>query len=192
MTARHRTVYRDENGEFALRPVDPELDAAILHSWVTHPKATFWMMGDASVEDVATEYRRIAAEPHHDALLGFVDGSPAFLMERYDPTQVELVGAYDAEPGDTGMHFLVAPADTPLHGFTRSVISAVLTTIFSDGSVRRVVVEPDIRNTAVHRLNEAVGFVPLREIDLPGKTALLSACTRDAFRPAPASARSTS
>lgn len=192
MRTRQRTVYRDESGEFALRPVDPESDADILHSWVTHPKATFWMMGDASVEDVVTEYRRIAAAPHHDAFLGFVDGSPAFLMERYDPAHVELVGAYDAEPGDIGMHFLVAPADTPRHGFTRSIISAVLTAIFSDDSVRRIVVEPDIRNTAVHRLNAAVGFVPLREIHLPAKTALLSACTRDAFRPAPTSARSTS
>lgn len=183
MTPDPHPVYSDANGEFALRPVDPELDAALLHSWVTHPKATFWMMGDASVQDVVTEYQRIAAAPHHDAFLGFVDGSPAFLMERYDPAHVELVDAHDAEPGDTGMHFLVAPTDTPRHGFTRSVIAAVLTAIFADQDVRRVVVEPDVRNAAVQRLNAAVGFVPLHEITLPGKTALLSVCTRDAFRP---------
>ena len=185
MTAAHRPVYRDANGEFAIRPVDPDLDATMLHSWVTHPKATFWMMGDASVEDVVTEYRRIAADPHHDAFLGFVDDAPAFLMERYDPAHVELVGVHDAEPGDAGMHFLVAPTARPRHGFTRSVISAVLTAIFADDSVHRVVVEPDVRNSAVHRLNAAVGFSPLREIALPAKTALLSACTRDGFRPAP-------
>ncbi|GGB14602.1 acetyltransferase [Flexivirga endophytica] len=184
MTTTPRTVYRDARGEFAVRPVHPASDAAVVQSWVTHPKASFWMMADASVEDVITEHRRIAADPHHDAFLGYVNGTPAFLMERYDPAHVELVGAYDAEPGDIGMHFLVAPTDRPRHGFTRSVISAVLTAIFADDSVRRVVVEPDVRNTAVHRLNEAVGFVPLRETTLPEKTALLSVCTREAFRTA--------
>ncbi|WP_446664648.1 GNAT family N-acetyltransferase [Flexivirga sp. B27] len=191
MTVQLDTVFRDGNGEFALRAVDPELDADILRSWVTHPKATFWMMTNSSVEDVAAEHRRIAADPHHEAFLGFVDGSPAFLMERYDPAHVELVGAYDAEPGDVGMHFLVAPTQAPRHGFTRSVISAVLTALLADASVRRVVVEPDVRNTAVQRINAAVGFVPLREITLPDKTALLSVCTRESFQPATTSRSTT-
>ncbi|WP_279671898.1 GNAT family N-acetyltransferase [Flexivirga meconopsidis] len=182
MTLQSPTVYRDRNGEFTLRRVEPDVDAALLHAWVTHPKASFWMMSDASIADVAAEYRRIDDDPHHEAFLGMVDGQPAFLMERYDPAHVELVGAYDAAPGDVGMHFLVAPTDTPKHGFTRSVITAVLSMIFADDAVRRVVVEPDIANTAVHRLNAAVGFVPLREITLPAKTALLSVCTREDFK----------
>jgi hypothetical protein len=42
-------------------------------------------------------------------------------------------------------------------------------------------VEPDVSNKAVHALNEAVGFVPVREIDKPEKRALLSVCTRERF-----------
>jgi RimJ/RimL family protein N-acetyltransferase len=45
-------------------------------------------------------------------------------------------------------------------------------------------VEPDVRNTAVHALNAAVGFVPEREIDKPEKRALLSFCTREQFEKA--------
>ncbi|NNG39222.1 GNAT family N-acetyltransferase [Flexivirga sp. ID2601S] len=181
MTPAPTRVYRDHHGEFSVRPVEPAADATLLHSWVTHPKATFWMMADASVADVEREYRRIADDRHHEAFLGLVDGVPAFLMERYDPARVELVGVHAAEPGDVGMHFLVAPTDRPKHGFTRSVLRAVLSAIFADDTVRRVVVEPDIRNTAVHRLNAAVGFTPLREVALPAKTALLSICTREDF-----------
>ncbi|MGK5643545.1 GNAT family N-acetyltransferase, partial [Streptomyces sp. URMC 126] len=80
--------------------------------------------------------------------LGLHDGRPAFLMERYCPAHVELVGVHEARPGDVGMHFLVAPTDTPLHGFTRAVIGTVMEMLFSDPATRRVVVEPDIRNTA--------------------------------------------
>lgn len=168
-------------GDFALRELDVDADAPLLHRWVTHPKAVFWMMQDADVEAVAAEYRRIAAHPHHDAYLGLHRGEPAFLVERYDPAHVELVGRYDAQEGDVGMHFLVAPTDTPIHGFTRAVITTIMAWLFDDPATRRVVVEPDIRNTAVHALNAAVGFTVVGPIDLPTKTALLSICTREQF-----------
>ncbi|MFE6128263.1 GNAT family N-acetyltransferase [Streptomyces sp. NPDC056437] len=166
---------------FTVRPLDPFADADLVHGWVTHPKAAYWMMQDARLQDVEREYMAIAAHEHHDAFIGLSDGEPVFLMERYDPRYVELQGLYEAEPGDVGMHFLVAPTDTPVHGFTRSVITAVMDALFADQATRRVVVEPDVRNTAVHALNEAVGFVPVREIKKPEKDALLSFCTRDQF-----------
>ncbi|GAA2837878.1 GNAT family N-acetyltransferase [Kitasatospora paracochleata] len=173
-------------GELAVRPLDPDADAALLHGWVTHPKAVFWLMQDASVEQVAAEYRSIVEHPHHDAFLGLHDGRPAFLVERYDPARVELVGLYEARPGDVGMHFLCAPSDRPVHGFTRAVITAVMAFLFTDPAVRRVVVEPDLRNAAVHALNAAVGFEPAGPIAKPEKEALLSFCTREQFAAATA------
>ena len=166
---------------FTVRPLDPLRDAGLVHGWVTHPRSAFWLMADAKLQDVEREYMAIAAHPHHDAFIGLHVGTPAFLMECYDPAEVELKGLYEAEPGDIGMHFLVAPSDTPVHGFTRAVITVVLRTLFADPAVRRVVVEPDVRNTAVHALNKAVGFEVIREIATPDKTALLSACTREQF-----------
>ena len=168
-------------GLFTCRPVDPAADAALLHRWVTHPKAVFWLMGDANRYDVERAYTDIAQAPHKDAFIGLYDGSPASLMERYDPARVELAGLYPAEPGDVGMHFLVAPAEQPVHGFTRAVIRAVMTELFADPANRRVVVEPDVRNTAVHALNRTVGFEPAARITTPHKVALLSFCTRARF-----------
>lgn len=166
---------------FTFRGVDPLKDGELLHSWVTHPKASFWMMQDAKPEDVERAYLEIAADEHHHAHLGLHDGEPVFLMEKYDPAHRELVGLHEPRPGDVGMHFLVAPTDTPVHGFTRAVITAVMVHLFEDPAVRRVVVEPDVDNRAVHALNEAVGFAPEREIRKPEKRALLSICTRERF-----------
>jgi hypothetical protein len=166
---------------FTFRPLDPLKDAELLHSWLTHPKAAFWMMQDAEPEDVERAYLEIAADEHQQALLGLRDGVPAFLMERYDPAHRELVGLYEPLPGDVGMHFLTPATDTPVHGFTRAVITAVMAHLFDDPAVERVVVEPDVSNQAVHALNEAVGFVPEREIQKPEKKALLSFCTREQF-----------
>ncbi|BFO21752.1 hypothetical protein SHKM778_81400 [Streptomyces sp. KM77-8] len=72
-------------GTFTVRPLDPLEDAGLLHRWITHPKAAFWMMQDARIQDVEREYMRIAAHEHHHAHLGLHDGEPAFLMETYDP-----------------------------------------------------------------------------------------------------------
>lgn len=167
-----------------LEPLDVERDLALLHAWVTHPRSRFWMMQDASVDDVRREYAGIDADPHHDAWLGSVDGTPAFLAETYDPARSPIAPHLDVQPGDLGMHVLVAPTDTPVHGFTADVFAAVMAHCFAlpghgDVPTARVVVEPDARNEAVHALNARAGFVAEREVRLPDKTALLSTCTHD-------------
>ena len=178
-------VYRrmdDRLGEFVVRTLDPEADAALVHGWVTHPKAAFWLMQDADPARVAAEYRRIDADPHHEAVIGLWRGAPAFLAERYDPAHVELTGLYDAHEGDAGMHFLCAPTGTPVHGFSLAVITTVMAWLFADPAVRRVVVEPDMHNTKVHALNAAVAFEVVGPVTKPEKVALLSVCTRARFR----------
>lgn len=174
----------DRLGVFALRPVRPEQDAALLHAWVTHPKSAFWLMRDATLDDVRREYDSIAARPDHDAFLGLHADRPSFLMERYDPATelaAEPAGVPSFRAGDVGMHFLVAPTATPIHGFTRAVIRTVMAFLFADPETTRVVVEPDVRNTAVHTLNASVGFEVLGTISLPHKDALLSTCTRERY-----------
>ena len=73
-----------------IEPLDLERDLTTLHAWVTHPRSVYWEMQDASVADVAAEYRLIDDNPHHHAWLGRVDGTPAFLAETYDPAHSEL------------------------------------------------------------------------------------------------------
>ncbi|REF37210.1 GNAT family N-acetyltransferase [Thermasporomyces composti] len=168
-------------GDFALRRLDLDTDAALVHQWVTHPKAVFWMMQDADLATVTAAYRAVLDDPHRDAFLGLANDTPAFLVERYDPAHVELVGLYDAQEGDVGMHVLCAPTDVPVHGFTRAVFRTVMEFLFADPATRRVVVEPDVRNTAVHKLNAYVGFQVVGVVTKPEKKALLSVCTREQY-----------
>jgi RimJ/RimL family protein N-acetyltransferase len=53
--------------------------------------------------------------------------------------------------------------------------------LFSDPRTHRVVVEPDVRNKAVHAVNAAAGFRVLATVSLPGKDAYLSTCTREQY-----------
>ncbi len=168
-------------GALTLRPVEPVADAPLMQRWLSHPKSAYWMMADLDVDAVARYSLALAADPAQDSWIGLHDGRPAFLVERYDPAHSELAGIYDVQDGDVGMHFLVAPTDDPIPGFTRAVITAVMTFLFDDPRTRRVVVEPDARNTAVHALNAHVGFTEAGVVALADKKALLSFCTREQF-----------
>ena len=178
---------------FAFRCLDPYEDAPLLHSWVTRQYASFWGMLNASIHDVVEEYARIQSSGHHHALLGIDDdGVPAFLMEEYLPASSPLNGVYAVQPGDIGMHLLVAPpAGTPRSGFTADVMESVLDRLFQKPGVDRVVVEPDARNTKIHILNARLGFEPAGKVTLPDKQALLSFCTGESFQSARAIRSST-
>lgn len=167
-----------------VRPVVPARDAALLHTWVTHPRSVYWEMPEATLAEVRTEYERILADPGHDAWLGHVDGVAAFLAETYDPVGSALAGLPELRPGDLGMHVLVAPpamSGGTVPGFTRHIFRAVLEHCFADPAVRRVVVDPDVRNDKILALNALGGFEVSRTVTLPSKDAALSFCTRDAF-----------
>lgn len=168
-------------GRFALRPVDPGADARVLHGWLTHPKSVFWMMIQLSLAEIEDHFVTVAAAKTHDAFLGLHEDEPAFLVERYDPRYDPVGETYPVQPGDVGMHFLLPPAERSLRGFSRAVLVTVMDALFAHSSTRRVVVEPDVRNKAVHVLNAAVGFQVQATVSLPGKQALLSTCTREEY-----------
>jgi len=180
-TATSSDELRHFAGRVTLEPLDLDTHLGTLHRWVTHPRSVFWGMQGASPTEVAAEYARIAADPHHHAHLGRVDGEPAFLAETYDPAHSELAGLPELAPGDLGMHVLVGPPAAPRPGFTHAVFRAVMEHCFRDPEVWRVVVEPDVRNDKIARLNADAGFVVSRHVDLPAKTAAISFCTRAAF-----------
>ena len=164
-----------------IEPLDRGRYAPLVHEWLVHPASAFWQMGGLSLDDVRSYLAAVAADPRQDSWLGFVDDRPTFLVETYDPA-VLLGDVPEVRPGDLGMHLLVAPpAGPPVHGLTSRVMAATVAFCLDRPGVTRVVVEPDVRNEPIARKNAAAGFRVLREIELPGKRAHLSVCTREDF-----------
>lgn len=168
-------------GTFTLRRLEPDADGECIHDWVNRPYARYWGMQNTTVEEVRTAYREILAADHSTAWLGFHEGRPAFVLETYRAAGDRIADYYDVQPGDHGMHILVGPPRERIPGFTRHVFTVILEFLFSDPAVERIVVEPDVNNDAIHRLNLDAGFVYDRHIELPEKTAALAFCTRERF-----------
>lgn len=169
-------------GHFQLYPLHIPDHASVVHDWVTRDYARYWGMQNASVDDVASFYRGLAESGHTQIYLGFHKGAPAFLLECYAPAKAAVGEHYPVQPGDRGMHFLVAPPEAPIPNFTFAVMTVIMDFLFSDPGCDRVVVEPDARNEKIHILNRRAGFIYERLIALPEKTAHLAFCTRDQFR----------
>ncbi|WP_075182005.1 GNAT family N-acetyltransferase [Pantoea sp. 1.19] len=170
-------------GQFTLRRWRQE-DAALIHDWVTRDYARFWGMQQDSLQQVAAFYRELTAQRADGALIGCCNGQPAFLIECYQ-AQHDAVGQhYPAAEGDYGMHLLLAPPQQPVPQFSWQVFTVVMDYLFSRPEVTRVVVEPDVRNDKIHRLNRRAGFVYQYPINMGHKTAWLAFCQRSDYQQA--------
>jgi hypothetical protein len=178
----------DAIGEIAVRPVDPDADVHLLHSWLTHPKCGFWGMLDYSVDDVRRRFTDIADSTTHDDFIGLHEGQPAFLFEIYDTASELGPTVYPAQQGDKSFHFLVAPREKQVPRLSITCLKTVIEFLFDDPEVLRIVGEPDVRNRAMLILIRKVGGRIEREIDLPDKRAQLCTLTREDYYTALAAA----
>ncbi|MFF3030784.1 GNAT family N-acetyltransferase [Streptomyces rubiginosohelvolus] len=170
-------------GTVRLVPVDPAADAGLLHGWVTEERARFWGMADHTREQVCEIYEFVDSLPTHHAYLALRDGVPAALFQTYEPDADPVGECYDVEPGDFGVHLLIAPAEGEgaVRGYTDALLTAFIAFVFSDPAQVRVVVEPDARNEKAIARMVRMGFELGPEIRKPEKTARLAFLTRAAL-----------
>ncbi|MFE3630351.1 GNAT family N-acetyltransferase [Streptomyces goshikiensis] len=170
-TSARRPVYThpvDGFGTVTIAPVDPAADAALIHGWVSQERARFWGMREANLELVQEIYEDLDRRTTHHAFIVSRDGEPVGLFQTYDCAEDRVSECYEVQPGDTGVHLLIRPAQGAAeHGFSAALMTAFMAFVWSDGRTRRVVAEPDARNEkAITRL-ERTGFVMDAEVELP-------------------------
>ncbi|MFF1545200.1 GNAT family N-acetyltransferase [Streptomyces sp. NPDC058291] len=200
MADRHPPAYVHEQtvegfGAVGLRPLHPEGDATVVHAWVSQERAVFWGMTGLTRDQVAETYAHLATLETHHAFLAELDGVPVALLQTYEPAADRIREVYEVRAGDIGVHLLLAPAGeggaTP--GWSAALMGVFASYVLLGLDRRRVVVDPDVRNTkAVARFLrqgfEAGPVVTLPEVDLPDvylpeKKAQLAFLHRDAAFP---------
>ncbi|MCX4235339.1 GNAT family N-acetyltransferase [Streptomyces ortus] len=187
-------------GTVRIVPVDAEADLDVLHPWVTAERARFWGMRGFTRKQVLETYRHLGSLDTHHAFLAVLDGEPAALFQTYEPEADRVSECYEVEPGDIGVHLLIAPAPDGIGrpGHSTALLGAFTTYVLRVLGRRRVVVEPDLRNEkAIARLLRQ-GFVlgpsvvlpeiDLPEVYLPKKEAQLAFLVRDGASATPGEA----
>ncbi|MFD3733091.1 GNAT family N-acetyltransferase [Streptomyces sp. NPDC058632] len=182
----------DGFGSVRVLPLDPSADAPVLHRWVSGERAVFWGMNGLTEQQVAEIYAHMDTLGTHHAYLAVKDGEPAALLQTYEPEADRVGDCYPVEPGDIGVHLLLAPAgpEGARSGWTATLVAALMGFVLLGLDRRRVVVDPDVANEKAVARFLRQGFtagpeVVLPEIDLPDvylpeKKARLAFLTREA------------
>ncbi|SDD75074.1 GNAT family N-acetyltransferase [Streptomyces prasinopilosus] len=182
----------DGLGSVRVLPLDPAADAAVLHRWVSGERASFWGMNGLTEEQVAGIYAHMDTLDTHHAYLVVKDGEPVALLQTYEPEADRVGACYPVEPGDIGVHLLLAPAGPQgaRPGWTGALLAVMVEFVLLGLDRGRVVVDPDVANAKAIARFLRQGFtagpgVVLPEIDLPDvylpeKKAQLAFLTREA------------
>ncbi len=161
------------------RPLDPVADLDLVHGWVTQERAEFWGMTDHTREEVGEVYAYLdSLSTHHAYLVHEVaaapgDAVPVAIFQTYEPQHDPVGEAYAVQAGDLGVHLVVGPGE-PRPGFTGSLVAYVRSVVLADPAVRRLVVEPDVRNERSVSRFLREGFERGPVVDLGHKTAQLA------------------
>ncbi|MFE1584550.1 GNAT family N-acetyltransferase [Streptomyces sp. NPDC058737] len=164
----------DGFGTVRILPLDPAADTARVHGWVSEERAAFWGMNGLTSNQVAAVYAHMDTLDTHHAFLVVKDGEPVALLQTYDPAADRVSECYDAEPGDIGVHLLLAPAgaEGARPGWTTALSGALMTYVLLGLDRTRIVVDPDVANDKAIARFLKQGFtagpaVVLPEVDLP-------------------------
>ena len=169
-----------EIGSLSIASFNFEKDIPTIHDWVNRDYAKYWQMVNKSEEETKKAYEKIIADGVN-VYICYHDGIRKFLLETYKPIETILKKHYDAQTSDRGFHILLGPAENPIPNFSWNVFKLILDYLFQDGSVDRIIVEPDVRNSKIHKLNKKAGFEYQKKICLPNKIAYLAFCTRKKY-----------
>jgi RimJ/RimL family protein N-acetyltransferase len=173
--------------ELRFRPAEPDRDRDLLHDWLHRPHVAPWWGPDRSPEETRAYIERQRGSGHLVPwIVSAVDGAtgepwPFGYTETYRPIDDPLADWFPVLPTDRGWHVLVGPTEAMGSGLPRLMGRAVLGHLFAEPGIERVICEPNELNTRMLGYCKALGYDVLAGVDLPGKRALILACTRAAF-----------
>ncbi|NME67948.1 GNAT family N-acetyltransferase [Flammeovirga aprica] len=174
----------NEDLSFKFAPFQLNKDIPTLHHWVNLPYAKYWQLGNSSVETVYDSYKEILDGKNTCVFWGVLNDKKVFLVEFYYAPKDRMGKHYDAQIGDYGFHILAGPKETVISQFTTHIFVYLLTFLFQQEEVERVVVEPDVNNDKIHALNKRAGFKYDKKIEFEEKTAYLAFNDRAQFQEA--------
>ena len=162
-------------GAFRLVPVDLARDLALVTRWMNDPAvAEFWELAGEQKVTEAHLRPQLQGDGRSVPCLGVLDGTPMSYWEIYRADLDPVSRYYPARPQDTGIHLLIGGVADRARGLGSTLLRAVSDLVFDHRpACRRVVAEPDLRNTPSVSAFLSAGFRFAAEVDLPDKRAAL-------------------
>lgn len=159
---------------YALRLADPDADAEMIAEWMNRPH----LVEAWEYPWPAGRWRRYLhaqlAGSYSRPIIGSLTGRDAAYLELYRAAKDSIATRYQADPYDLGLHIAIADLTIVNTGIVRYLLPHFMASALSlEPRCRRMMFDPDHRNTMARRACERGGCVFLGEHDMPNRRMAL-------------------
>jgi len=171
---------------YAIRLADPAVDAAQISEWMNRPHLAEAWEYDWPEARWRDYLRAQVAGNYSRPLVGSLRGQDHGYVEVYRAAKDSIAPRYDADPYDLGLHAAIADLKIVNRGFGPLLLPRLAKSLFEiEPECRRIMFDPDYRNTAARRLCDYAGCEFLGEHDMANRRMALYAMHRPADVPEP-------
>jgi lysine N-acyltransferase len=165
---------------YDLRVVDPTgPDTELVAEWMQRPHLVTAWEQDWPADRWRAHLSAQLATNYSRPLIASFKGTPLAYLEVYRAAQDSIAPKYDADPWDLGLHAAIADPAVVNRGFGPRLLPKLIASLWElEPQCRRVMLDPDHRNTGARRLCEFVGCTFLGEHDMANRRMSLYALER--------------
>lgn len=166
---------------YALRLVDPAADAEMVSEWMNRPHLVeAWEYPWPAKRWQRYLQAQIDGE-YSRPLIGSFRGQDVAYIEIYRAAKDSIAPRYQADPYDLGLHAAVADLKLLNRGLMPLLLPKVVASLFEvEPPCRRIMFDPDHRNTGARRACEFAGCTFLGEHEMANRRMALYALPRTA------------
>jgi lysine N-acyltransferase len=164
---------------YTLRLADPDADAEMIAEWMRLPHLVeAWE--SAWPASRWRQYLRAQLDGSFSRpFVGSLHGQPGGYIELYRAAKDSIATRYRADAYDIGLHVAIAKLALVSHGLGPFLLPYIVTSLFElEPRCRRIMFDPDHRNTVARRVCERGGCTFLGEHDMSNRRMALYALSR--------------
>jgi hypothetical protein len=176
----YRKIFPEQGHEIIIRPLCLERDVKTIHRWINELYAHRYRQMQGGIEELCRHYEKFLDSGNGYSLMCFLRNKPAAQVDFYDVAADEIKDQYDVQPGDHGIHVLMAPYRRPVPPLPANVIITCLSFLFTL-SIDRIIAAPDINNKKANALVKSIGFRFMKQVWLSYEPANLYCYNRRDF-----------
>jgi lysine N-acyltransferase len=156
-----------------------ESDAEMVAEWMNRPHLAEAWEYDWPVERWRNHLLAQLGGTYSLPLIASLNGVAGAYLELYRAAKDSIAPCYDVDPYDLGLHAAIADLGAVNRGLAPRLLPRIVASLFAiEPRCRRVMFDPDHRNTSARRLCEFVGCQFLGEYDMSNRRMALYAFER--------------
>jgi RimJ/RimL family protein N-acetyltransferase len=164
---------------YFIRPAEPDADADMVSEWMNRPHLVEAWEYDWPPSRWRRYLQAQVDGQYSRPFIGSFRGQPFVYLELYRAAKDSIAPRYDADPYDIGIHAAIAEMRFVNRGIAPIMLPRLVNNIFElEPRCRRIMFDPDHRNSGARAVCEYAGSVFLGEHDMSNRRMALYALPR--------------